>query len=497
MKNIAETNYLNVSKTPVYRRIMRCFYEERENLKYNLYREEIFEKIKGYLELEDYKEAKELDDELKFLVDNGNLTAVQSPKKAQTLEEYRNKEFIYSMTETAVIVERMTITLENLEFQSKSISTNFLTRIEFELEKVRGDNFRSWGSDEISEWWENLQDNFKKLNESYQDYLHEFYGERAQKFMRTFEFIEYKDKLMVVLREFIRELQLKRARLKNILDEVEERVESEVLELVWQGEILKQQLNINSLYNRDENHNIRIKENIYKKWKILKRWFVVGEGKPSEYENLLKITGEIIEKIVQNAYYITQRKNVGISKKNYYREYIKRFLSYESLDEAHKFSAEIFGIQKIRHFSLGKRITDRDKSSVYEDGAKEYKLESHNRTYKPRVEKSGFEDKSELKKLQREKSLERLQKNRRLRLKYTKDGVLDISKIDEEVDVEFRLFILNMISTSSLNGGQGRTEDGQKYRVTKLDKRCTLRCEDGNLEMPIYIFNFLEEQWKR
>ena len=59
MKNINETNYLNVSKTPIYRRIMRCFYEERENLKYNLYREEIFEKIKKFPELIDYKEAKE------------------------------------------------------------------------------------------------------------------------------------------------------------------------------------------------------------------------------------------------------------------------------------------------------------------------------------------------------------------------------------------------------------------------------------------------------
>lgn len=493
MKNITETNYLNVSKTPIYRRIMRCFYEERENLKYNLYREEVFERIRDCPELVDYKEAKELDNELNFLIDNGNLTAVQSPKKAQTLEEYKNKEFIYSMTETAVIVERMIITLENLEFQSKSISTNFLTRIEFELEKVRGNNFKNWSSNEVSEWWENLQDNFKKLNESYQDYLHEFYGERAQKFMRTFEFIEYKDKLMVVLREFIRELQLKRTRLKNILDEIEESVESEILDIVWQGEILKQQLNINSLYTKDETHKVRIRENIYKKWKILKRWFVVGEGKSSEYENLLKITGEIIEKIVQNAYYITQRKNVGISRKNFYKEYIKKFLNCENLDEAHKFSAKIFGIQKIRHFSLGTRITDRDKSSIYEDGAKEYKLESHNRTYKPRVEKSGFEDRSELKKLQREKNLERLQNNRRLRLKYTKDGVLDISKIDEEVDTEFRLFILNMISVSSLNDGYGRTEDGQKYRVIKLDKRCTLKCEDGNLDMPVYIFNFWEE----
>ena len=40
----------------------------------------------------------------------------------------------------------------------------------------------------------------------------------------------------------------------------------------------------------------------------------------------MKITDEIIEKIVQNAYYMTQRKNVGISRKNLYREYIKKFI---------------------------------------------------------------------------------------------------------------------------------------------------------------------------
>lgn len=428
MKNINETNYLNVSKTPIYRRIMRCFYEERENLKYNLYREEIFEKIKKFPELIDYKEAKETDSELNYLVENGNLTAVQSPKKAQTLEEYKNKEFIYSMTEVAVIVERMTITLENLEFQSKSISTNFLTRIELELEKIRGESFKNWSLEEINQWWEVLQDNFKKLNESYQDYLHEFYGERAQRFMRTIEFIEYKDRLIVVLREFVRELQLKRSRLKNILDEVEEVVEKEIIELILKSELAKQELNINSLYTKDENYSSRLKENILKRWISLKKWFVVGEGKSSEYENLLKITDEIIEKIVQNAYYMTQRKNVGISRKNLYREYIKKFIKCESLEEAHRYSSEIFGVQKIRHFSLGKTMIDRDKSSVYEEEAKEYKLESHNRTYKPRVQKSGFEDKSLLKRIEREKALERLKNNKRMRMKYTKDGILDISK---------------------------------------------------------------------
>ena len=99
-------------------------------------------------------------------------------------------------------------------------------------------------------------------------------------------------------------------RLKNILDEVEEVVEKEIIELILKSELAKQELNINSLYTKDENYSSRLKENILKRWISLKKWFVVGEGKSSEYENLLKITDEIIEKIVQNAYYMTQRKNV-------------------------------------------------------------------------------------------------------------------------------------------------------------------------------------------
>ena len=68
--------------------------------------------------------------------------------------------------------------------------------------------------------------------------------------------------------------------------------------------------------------------------------------KSSEYENLLKITDEIIEKIVQNAYYMTQRKNVGISRKNLYREYIKKFIKCESLEEAHKYSLKYLEYRK-------------------------------------------------------------------------------------------------------------------------------------------------------
>ena len=38
-----------------------------------------------------------------------------------------------------------------------------------------------------------------------------------------------------------------------------------------------------------------------------------------------------------------------------------------------------------------------------------------------------------------------------------------------------------------------RTEYGQKYRLTETNEKMVLKCEDGDLEMPKYIFEFLED----
>ena len=58
-----------------------------------------------------------------------------------------------------------------------------------------------------------------------------------------------------------------------------------------------------------------------------------------------------------------------------------------------------------------------------------------------------------------------------MRMKYTKDGILDISKINEEVSIDFRLFILNMIKSCFFNvaGEEQRMDKGSE--AIKLDKR--------------------------
>ena len=77
---------------------------------------------------------------------------------------------------------------------------------------------------------------------------------------------------------------------------------------------------------------------------------------------------------------------------------------------------------------------------------------------------------------------------------YLDEGMLDISQIDGEVSAEFRKFILNLITMANLSSDKiSRTEYGQKYRLTETNEKMVLKCEDGDLEMPKYIFEFLED----
>ena len=187
-------------------------------------------------------------------------------------------------------------------------------------------------------------------------------------------------------------------------------------------------------------------------------------------------------------------------KRQEYRKFIGLFIDCQDIKEAHKLASHLFGIQKIRHFNLRAPNTISSESSVYDEGEDknrnymEYILESHNRTYKPRVEKTGFEDRSELKEKLKLEYKKKLENDRKMITQYLNKGILDISQIDEEVSAEFRKFILNLITLANLSSDKiSRTEYGQKYRLIETDEKMVLKCEDGNLEMPKYIFEFLED----
>lgn len=162
-EQINETSYLSVQNAPVYRKIMRCFYREYEKMHFQLYKEDIFQFLKEDDAFELYS-MEQLVQDLEALVKWKNLTPIQDPGKVYTIADYKNKQYRYTMSEYAVEIERLTVRLENLFLESGNLSTNFFVRLERSLdetEEMENAELRT-----VNEWWQTLQEDFKRLNQN-------------------------------------------------------------------------------------------------------------------------------------------------------------------------------------------------------------------------------------------------------------------------------------------------------------------------------------------
>lgn len=482
---IHETSYLSVPNAPTYRKIMRCFYREYEKMHFQLYKEDAFQLIRQDEFFADYS-MEQLVLDLEALVKWKNLTPIQDPGRVYTISDYKNKQYRYTMSEYAVEIERLTVRLENIFLESGNLSTNFFVRLEKSLEDV--ELIEQAGLKEINEWWSLLQEDFKRLNQNYQDYLRDFYSGKTDHLMKSVEFVIHKDKFIKYLNEFVQELQHHSRRIEQILVKNIPIVENGILE-----KVIISELDIpHALLEVHGNAEPSIRKNVMGKWYSLKNWFIDTPEHDCECRKVLQITNDVIRSIIQNAALIVQIQNWGISRKDDYRKFLELFLKCEDLEEAHKLSAHVFGIQKIQHFKTNEpRQEDVINNSVYEEKPAEFLLKPHTRTYREKKDRRGFADKSLEKMIQREGYLQHARKQKEIVMRYIKDNRITFSEIREKVPVDARITFLQWIAQANMNSQKlGRTEYGQEYQLIRKEGNCVLDCEDGALTMPAYILEF-------
>jgi len=484
-EQINETSYLSVQNAPVYRKIMRCFYREYEKMHFQLYKEDVFRLLKED-EAFDMYSMEQLVLDLEALVKWKNLTPIQDPGKVYTIADYKNKQYRYTMSEYAVEIERLTVRLENLFLESGNLSMNFFVRLERSLDET--ESMENAELRTVNEWWQTLQEDFKRLNQNYQDYLRDFYSGKTEKLMKSVEFMVHKDKFIKYLNEFVQELQRHSKRMEQLLEKNTERMENMILERVVESE-----LDIpHALLEIHGNAEPSVRENVYGKWHSLKNWFVDGQGQECEAKKVLKITSDIIRNIIQNAALIVQVQNWGISRKDDYKKFLELFLKCEDLEEAHKLSAHVFGVQQIEHYKTNfPREEDSINNSVYQEDPSMFLLKPHTRGYREKKDRTGFADKSLEKMAQRESYLRRAQRQKEVVLRYIREQKIRFAEIDEVVSEDTRVIFLQWIAQANMSSEKtGRTEYGQEYRLKKKEGSCVLKCEDGNLKMPDYILEF-------
>lgn len=485
LQAINETSYLSVPNAPVYRKIMRCFYREYEKMNFKIYKEDIFQLLKKDELFRDYT-MEQLVLDLDMLVKWKNLMPIQDPGRVYTIAEYKNKQYQYTMSEYAVEIERLTVRLENIFVESGNLSTNFFVRLEKSLDEA--EFMQTASLKEVNEWWNLMQEDFRRLNQNYQDYLRDFYSGKSEQLMKSVEFIVHKDKFIKYLNEFIQEMQRHSRKIERLLEKNTLLMENSILEKVVQSELEIPHATLEIRGNAEPS----IRENVMGKWNSLKNWFIDSNGRECECKKVLKITNDIIRSIIQNAALIVQIQNWGISRKDDYKKFLHMFLQCEDLDEARRLSAHVFGVQKIQHFkTIEAREEDSINNSVYDEEPSAYLLKPHTRNYREKKDKRGFEDKTFQKMIQREAYLKQAKKQKEIVMHYIRDNKITFSEIDETVEESTRAVFLQWISLANMSSQKtGRTEYGQEYRLTRKDGTCVLKCEDGNLVMPSYILEF-------
>ena len=177
LRSLTEVKYLNADNVDRYRCIMRIFFENYEKLHYWMYQEEVYAQMKEDPYFAEYRPEQCLQD-LTTLTEWKNLNTIQDTRKVTSIEEFKNRKYRYQMSEYSVEIERLVVRLENLFIEGASLEPTLLERIRLSIQRFPEMAER----DEISvyTWWNDLNNDFVRLNQNYQDYMRDLNSVKAE-----------------------------------------------------------------------------------------------------------------------------------------------------------------------------------------------------------------------------------------------------------------------------------------------------------------------------
>ena len=485
-KPLTETKYLNADNVDRYRSIMRIFYENYEKLKYWMYQEDVYAQMIQDPYFAEYR-MEQCQQDLAALVEWKNLTTIQDTRKVSSIEEFKNKKFRYQMSEYSVEIERLVLRLENLFIEGASLEPTLLERIRRSVER-----FPKMGGADLNTvytWWQDLNNDFIRLNQNYQDYIRDLNSVKAEEMMRTKEFLVFKDKLVEYLRNFIKGLQRNVGVIEEDLRTLEPELLREVLEKVNQYELSIPRMDVEVLPEL-------IEEKTRGRYQSIRNWFVAENGQENEAGKLFDATNEIIRRITRYAAQLSEKNALGANRREEYRKVAELFLRCEDVQEAHRMAAMVFGLEKPFHLKGDSpRETDSMNKGVYEEPALELLLKPRVRTYREKSRRSSIRDSRREKEETRKQMLEQLREDRRKIEMLERDGRIEFAALPV-LEPRVREILLKWLSDALEDADySARTDDGRLYVLDtrEAEERCVVHCEDGNFTMPKLAIVFQEE----
>ncbi|MCD7743715.1 MAG: TIGR02677 family protein [Lachnospiraceae bacterium] len=486
IRPLTEAKYLNADNVDRYRCIMRIFYENYEKLRYWMYQEDVYAQMIQDPYFAEYR-MEQCQQDLTALTEWKNLITIQDTRKVSSLEEFRNKKFRYQMSEYSVEIERLVLRLENLLIEGASLEPTLLERIRLALERFS--QMESEKPETVYTWWNDLNNDFIRLNQNYQDYIRDLNSVKAEEMMRTREFLVFKDKLVEYLRSFIAGLQ----RNVGVIEEYLRMLDPSVLETVL-GKVVAYEISIPRM--DVERSEALLLEKARGRYQSIRDWFVSEGGAENEAGKLFDATNDIIRRITRYAAQLSEKNAMGANRKEEYRHVAEIFMKCQDLQEAHRMSAMVFGLERPFHLrGEGERETDSMNVGVYEEPADEFLLKPRIRNYREKTNRSAIRDTREEKAREKERLLLEMQKDQEEVARLEQDGAIDFAALPV-IEPRVREILLKWLSDAlEDNEYTARTEEGRLFTLDleRADERCVVRCPDGCFSMPHLRIVFGEE----
>ncbi|WP_085992269.1 TIGR02677 family protein [Oceanobacillus senegalensis] len=484
-KRVKEATYLTAEKAWSYRAILRYFYIQHERMKEFLFPEEIYAHLTQFSEFKDYTmEALHID--LDTLVKWGNLIARQEIGKSRTVEEFKKKRFRYQCTPYTVEFERMMVQMENMgETFGGSLERSQFERLYQSLLKMERImlGIEIEDDEECAQLWDDVLNYFRQITRNTSDYIAYINSEEVEDRMQTEAFLVYKDQFTAYLRDFIIALQGTALQIQDLLLGITQ----ENLHGFFKRVIARSE----QIFRLEDKEDANLYEEYHEKWFSIKAWFLGDKHGGSEYEMLQQRTNESIRRITRVVQRLGERHLHFHSRKKDYLHLAKWFDSMESIEDAHELSSAAFGVFHTRHLYIDHFPTEDIYVDVWDEQPMEHETKPITRNYREKTRPGAITSNQKRKEEMKQFYLEERQREKKLMEKYVHGNEIRVEDLPV-VEAHVRKILLSWIGKAMARKDRTiKTEFGTKVRVILHEEIVTLRSEDGSLEMPKAVFQFV------
>ena len=472
-KAITETKYLSQENTYRYRPIMRFFYHKYEEAENWLFKEDIYDELKDKI---DNYTMEDLERDLEFLVDNLSLTTVQDVNNINSLADFKYKKYRYQLTDYAIAIERMTIELEEMEVKVASLSPKRFEVLRDLLRKLK--SIDSLSNEELLDTWERITNEFSDINRNYQDFLKKFQESKTEELLQSTVFLEYKNKMIQYLKDFITGYLNQAEDIREILKSMDNNFQDNLIKRLEEAEKGIPKIALDFNYQKFNQVNLG-------KWRSIYKWFVNTKEK-SEGDRLLEVTSNLISRITKCASSLIELHGNMIKRKEEYKYICKLFDKKTNLTEVRDLSNAVFGIYRVKHFKgISKKDTD---SLVNSYEVKPTIISVLPNDKKVRAEKrhSTIVDKTSKKKEILELYEKEEARKKEMLKKFVQTKVVEL-KDEVRLTKEERGYLLNLISKAGNSTNYFKEPlFGLNYKVNFNDSNTTCRIisDDGIFTLP-------------